>query len=293
MKRTQEEIESLRGKLRKIEQKICPRQKFRFSCRNPPPSSSSGTKSKSKADVGDPTADLDVVPSTEPTTFIPVVPAGSFSVSHKEKEDITVTLNDFPNLESKTSAQLFISECKSTTISAQFVLGSVRLENLTDCTIALGPCRTSIYLENCINCNIFLVCHQLRIHNTHKCQLFVLVNSAPIIEDCSKLEFAPNKTTYELKSQDLQDSSLVDAKYWNNVIDFRWHKSIASPHWRALLPMEYERIVLSPTLVHRGWSLIGPSPPVTTVATTEVVDVQPESAPVVAVANDEDDEDEI
>jgi len=101
-----------------------------------------------------------------------------------------------------------------------------------------------------------MTCHQLRIHNSHKCQLFVLVNSAPIIEDCSQLEFAPNKVKYASQSNDLQECGLLEAKHWDDVIDFRWHKSVASPHWRALLPMEYDRVILSPSLVHRGWSLI-------------------------------------
>lgn len=306
MKRTQEEVESLRGKLRKIEQRICPRRKFKFSCRDPPTSSAPKIKvSMSVAETGDHLNDLNLSPDHAATgsasakiqSKAQAIPIGSYAVSQRDKEEVDITLDDFPNLESKNSAQLFINECKSTLVSAPCPLGSVRLENLTDCAIVLGPCRTSIYLENCINCRIFLVCHQLRIHNTHKCQLFVLVNSAPIIEDCSQLEFGPNRITYSGLSEHLQESGLVEAKHWNDVIDFRWHKSVASPHWRALLPVEYERVKLPDSVLSRGWSLRGPSHATSTsnASTASAMIQQSEACSSIetTVGIDDDDEDEI
>lgn len=76
------------------------------------------------------------------------------------------------------------------------MLGSVRIANTSNCTIYLGPCCTSVYLENCTGCTIFIACHQLRIHETNDCRLYVRVNSHPIIEDCSNLGFAPYSFSY-------------------------------------------------------------------------------------------------
>jgi len=105
------------------------------------------------------------------------------------------------------------------------LLGSVRVENITDCQVYLGPCCTSAYLESCkskhsshdldiyyfpprltfpghvtfaiiwvcscVDCVIFTSSHQLRIHACVECDLYVRVNSHPIIEDCTDMRFSP------------------------------------------------------------------------------------------------------
>ncbi len=83
------------------------------------------------------------------------------------------------------------------------VLGSIRLENLSDCLIYLSPCCTSCYLENCVNCVICIASHQLRIHKTINSHLYVKCNSHPIIEDCSQLGFAP----YDILSYNLDTNN--------------------------------------------------------------------------------------
>ena len=117
--------------------------------------------------------------------------------------------------------QLYIDQCEDCVISAQSVLGSVRLENNKNCIIILGPCSTSNYLENCVNCTVFLVCHQLRIHNCNSCQLHVLVNTHPIIEDCTNMTFYRNRTIYNTMQANIDSIGLSHASCWNNVIDFR------------------------------------------------------------------------
>jgi hypothetical protein len=82
-------------------------------------------------------------------------------------------------------------------------IGSARFEFLTNCQVFLGPCGTSVYLESCTNCIFFVWCHQLRIHTTNNSDLYVYVNSHPIIEDCSQLRFAPYALEYEGLSADI------------------------------------------------------------------------------------------
>jgi hypothetical protein len=134
------------------------------------------------------------------------------------------------------------------------LLGSVRIEQTTECDIKLGACCTSVYLDGVVNCTIQILSHQLRIHDCRGCKLYVRVQSHPIIEDCSDMGFAPYRYTYpgcaadiqvrykygannapnvdrEVFARNLQAAGLEAAHHWNTVVDFRWHKSTHSPNW--------------------------------------------------------------
>ncbi len=34
--------------------------------------------------------------------------------------------------------------------------------------------------------------------------------------------------------EDFQEANLQDAKCWDNIVDFRWHRSSQSPNWHIL-----------------------------------------------------------
>lgn len=104
--------------------------------------------------------------------------------------------------------QLLTRNCQDCRIYLTASLGSARLESLSNCQVFLGPCATSVYLESCTNCIFFLWCHQLRIHTTTNSDLYVFVNSHPIIEDCGNLRFAPYRLEYEGLELDIAVRSL-------------------------------------------------------------------------------------
>ena len=50
---------------------------------------------------------------------------------------------------------------------------------------------------------------------------------------------------------------MTDAKCWDSVVDFRWHRTTPSPHWHVIPPLE--RIQgLPEEILNAGWSLIIP-----------------------------------
>jgi hypothetical protein len=83
------------------------------------------------------------------------------------------------------------------------LLGSVRIEGNVNCDIHLGACCTSVYLESVHNCKIFIASHQLRIHTCSDCQLYVRVQSHPIVEDCRNMGFAPYSFQYATLEEDI------------------------------------------------------------------------------------------
>lgn len=149
---------------------------------------------------------------------------------------------------------LLLTNCSDIIVSARCLLGAVRLENCSRCQVFLGPCSTSVYLEDCSHCLVFLASHQLRIHKCVSCSLYVKVNSHPIIEDCSDMGFAPYLLSYQACALHMGEAALLDAKCWDNVVDFRWHRSTHSPNWFSI--SEAERCAsLPPALCDSGWVL--------------------------------------
>ena len=168
------------------------------------------------------------------------VPEQAENVQNDEDEsdgkEIVITLTaEIIGEVNGTIRSLIISDCSNVTIIARCVLGSVRIENCNSCNIYLGPCRTSTYLDILNSCVIFTACHQLRVHKCHQCQLFVKCNSHPIIEDCSMMGFAPYDVSYPQLTTHLESAELSLAKCWDNVVDFRWHRTTQSPNWHVIL----------------------------------------------------------
>ena len=153
--------------------------------------------------------------------------------SKNENDRIVLTAETIGEMNGVMRA-LHIKNCKGATIFARCVLGAVRIEHCEDCKIFLGPCSTSVYLDSITRGAIFITSHQLRIHKCVGPHLYVKVNGHPIIEDCKEMGFAPYQVTYKGFEQDLKAAQLEMARCWDNVVDFRWHRSTHSPNWRVL-----------------------------------------------------------
>jgi hypothetical protein len=234
IKRSQESSDGILREIKTLEDKYAPKKKFAFSkaakassLSAPGPTSSSAASATGSASSTDGQA--------KPTIALP---PGSHVIS--DQVDNLIELSVSPTVELEIACQLLIRNNTNTTIHLPWFCGSVRLENNRDCRVFLGPCATSVYLEGQMNCTIFAACHQLRIHNSHGCRLYVRCASHPIIEDCSDMGFAPYALQYEQWEADMSKAGLSQAGCWDNVVDFRWHKTEASPNW-FVIP-ESERI---------------------------------------------------
>jgi len=79
---------------------------------------------------------------------------------------------------------------------------------------------------------ILVTTRQFRMHECKDCVVYLHVNSRPIIEDCHGIQFAPIPHSYIHFTNNMSAEN-----QWNQVQDFKWLKSEASPNW-SLLPAE-------------------------------------------------------
>ena len=59
--------------------------------------------------------------------------------------------------------------------------GTLHITNMDNVTVLCGPVRTSIFVENCNNCDFVVACQQLRIHTTRQSNFYLHVTSKVII----------------------------------------------------------------------------------------------------------------
>lgn len=81
-------------------------------------------------------------------------------------------------------------------------------------------------------CTFMLASHQVRIHAARDCGFYLRLRSNPIIEDCSRLGFAPCPADLPLDPEQLAAAGLAeDTGLWAEVQDFLWLRSTPSPNW--------------------------------------------------------------
>ena len=256
IRRTQELLDSLGKDLRDSEARLKPKKKFTFS-----------SKSKDKALGASASAGGDgpgpVPTKTESTKTLAVEAApaaskdaeGGYTLRDLSKDVVFLTEKELGKNKDSILPPLLLTNCTDVVVSARCVLGAARLENCTDCQVFLGPCSTSVYLESCTRCTVFIASHQLRIHKCLGCYLYVRVNSHPIIEDCSQMGFAPYSLMHLELERDMIEAGLRDARCWDNVVDFRWHRTTPSPNW-FMIPVADRLSALPHNLAPTGWKLV-------------------------------------
>lgn len=82
------------------------------------------------------------------------------------------------------------------------------------------------------DCTLQLASHQIRIHNAHRCNVYIRARSNPIIEHSNGLQFAPYCPAYSGCDEQLQAAGLHEPNsLWQEVQDFGWLKHSQSPNW--------------------------------------------------------------
>lgn len=265
VRKAQEEAAGLREKLENVRTALAPRKKFSFASRRSKAAAAAGAATKEEEGVGGNNAEkkeatqeanTSTTSSTStppPSQTHPPPSSTTTTATLKEKDDPHHAMEGFTSYSNTTLTlsslgpippkDLLLRDLTNCTIHLLAPLHFLRMENLLNCKVLVGPVSGPVYLESCRDCTFHLASRQLRIHNTYTSTLYVHTVSGPIIEDCDKLRFAPFVLVYEGVEGDMKESGLAGTRNtWQEVKDFKWLRAQQSPHW-SVVP-EGERVVV-------------------------------------------------
>jgi len=230
LRKSQEKIDSLNDGLNAARNSLLPKKKFGFK-----------NKGKAKAVAAAATSSVnDSVKTTEKELI-------SKAETTAERDEGDFVFKD------KTKQLLGASETLDNRVVGLFRLedcdlllrgspSALHVRDLRRCRVFVGPTSGSIFVDRCNDCVFVLACQQLRIHTTVDTSFYIHVTSKAIVEDCSRVAFAPYNLDYSGLDADYTTSGLDRSRNnWQYVDDFNFLATEAvSPNWRVLA--EDERI---------------------------------------------------
>ncbi|KAK4473047.1 hypothetical protein MN116_004239 [Schistosoma mekongi] len=140
--------------------------------------------------------------------------------------------------DSLISQTVYLVDLTDCSIEVCGVFGSLIGRRLKNCQIYSHPIAGSVWLDECVHCDLVFACRQLRVHQTSNCRLSLHMASRPIIEHCTNLKVAPYQLVYDSLNEDLLTAGLStkddDNNLWHEVDDFSCpNKRLTktSPNW--------------------------------------------------------------
>ncbi|KAI0412069.1 tubulin binding cofactor C-domain-containing protein [Xylaria grammica] len=102
------------------------------------------------------------------------------------------------------------------------------LKNIKHSLIIAGHVAGPAHITGIEDSIVVVAARQVRMHDCKNVQVYLHCTSHPIIEDCSRMAFAPLPTFYA------NESTTTETNQWDKVDDFKWLKDTASPNWSIL-----------------------------------------------------------
>ncbi|KAI8820987.1 tubulin binding cofactor C-domain-containing protein [Fimicolochytrium jonesii] len=151
-------------------------------------------------------------------------------------------------------------------------IAALHATHLQHCLVITGPISGSLFIQDCVGCVFVVACRQFRMHATTRTDIYLHINSHPIIEDCSGLRFATYPTTFvtSLPSNTTNPTVPLSKLYalaqispdpatnqYREVEDFKWLKRGHSPNWRLMADGEgiKDGVEWEALLTHPGGAL--------------------------------------
>ncbi|KAI1421437.1 tubulin binding cofactor C-domain-containing protein [Xylaria sp. FL1777] len=102
------------------------------------------------------------------------------------------------------------------------------LKNIKHSLVIAGHVAGPAHITGIEDSIIVVAARQVRMHDCKNVRVYLHCASHPIIEDCSKVAFAPLPSFYA------NESTTPETNQWDKVDDFKWLKDTASPNWSIL-----------------------------------------------------------
>lgn len=236
IRKAQEALQLLENDASKLEAKLIPRKKFGFKSRQ----FVKKTTEKSN-DVTDSLKDLKI---TETVVANGVGEQNKIKKIYNKYGDNTCMLLGkvdeklVLDAENVNKNDVLLSDLTRCTVKIYGTPNTLHMVSLVQCTILIGPVTTSVFVDDCRDCEFAFACQQLRLHNSTNCKVYLHVTSRAIIEDCTKIFVAPYNWTYDDQTNHFKLAGL-DSKInnWDSIDDFNWLSTEkASPNWSILEP---------------------------------------------------------
>eukprot|EP01134_Creolimax_fragrantissima_P004748 CFRG4748T1 len=187
------------------------------------------------------TATLITPTLTTSSTPIPTVTDKPFSLQYTHipnSNQTSVTVeggrgHDIILKREELSGEVCISNLTDCNVYLDGQCTSVRIRDVLRCHIYTGVVSQSVMVFNANECVLQLACGQVRVHDTTKTDLFLLVASNPIIEDSNGLRFGKYTYDFDDNERNILERGLdKDSDLWKAVLDFQWqHPGKPSPNW--------------------------------------------------------------
>lgn len=183
-------MDNLTKKYNDYKERIAPKKRFAFSNK---------TAAKNTSDIS--IKIEEVSSTTNETQFLENTKnKDEIVISNKSNEKIIFTREDV-----KDRNSLFLENLKDCEVYILFNFKALYAKEIKGSKLYLGSISGGSHITDCIDSNIFLITHQLRIHKTHNTNFSIIVSSNPIIEDSTGLIFSNLKIKY----RDFENNLLV------------------------------------------------------------------------------------
>ncbi|KAL7286484.1 hypothetical protein TKK_0019221 [Trichogramma kaykai] len=234
IRKAQERLQILENDAAQIEARLIPRKKFGFKNRRVVKNSS-----EKPNDVTDSLKNLKITESitkngvnTQKNNKTIYDDYGDNGCVLLNKVDETLVLD----AENVNKNDVLLSELTRCTVRIYGTPNTLHIVGLVQCTVLIGPVTTSLFVDDCRDCNFAFACQQLRLHNSKNCNIYLHVTSRAIIEDCTDIKVAPYNWTYKDQISHYKLAGLdPNINNWDCIDDFNWlSKEKSSPNWSIL-----------------------------------------------------------
>jgi len=219
VQKAQAVINKLQNDVQQKREQLVPRKKFAFKSKKKQTTDKPlPTKAEHKPDVSQPNETLRNIDFCE--------------CNFKDLTSQTLTKGP-DDLNQKDVALSKLTDC---TVKLYGTPGAIHISSLENCHVFTGPVSGSVFIEGCQNCVFVLPCQQLRVHSAYDSQFYLHVTSRAIIEDSSRVVFAPYNWSYEGLDEHYVVSGLDKSRNnWDDIDDFNWLATdVHSPNWSVL-----------------------------------------------------------
>ncbi|XP_023322127.1 protein XRP2 [Eurytemora carolleeae] len=117
--------------------------------------------------------------------------------------------------------QFQIKNCVRSQIYLYDWSNTITIDDCKHCKIFLGPVKGSVFVRDCTDCTIVLACGQFRTRDCSNLDVFILVNTQPIIESSTGIRLGCFQFYYDQLSEHMFQADISPwQNFWWKVHDF-------------------------------------------------------------------------